>query len=290
MLIFLLPLILINYIRSLKYLAPLSSLANLLTIVSFGIILYYLIKEDITFENRQAIGNWRDYPLFFGTVLFALEAISMIMPLENEMKTPQSFGGTCGVLNLGMTVIVLLYLSMGLLGYLAYGKDVGGSISYTIGSEIPALICKLMLVFAIFVTHSLQMYVSIDIVWRQYLLPKYEKSPYKIVYEYVVRTLLVTGCFLLAVAVPYLDLFISLFGALTLSALGLGFPAVIEVCLYWCDLKGAWGKWIIGKNILITIFAIFGLIIGTYTSLEKIFLKFGETSSDADIPEYNDNS
>nr|CAI5832893.1 unnamed protein product [Callosobruchus analis] len=290
MLIFLLPLILINYIRSLKYLAPLSSLANFLTIVSFGIILYYLIKKEITFEDREAIGNWRDYPLFFGTVLFALEAISMIMPLENEMKTPQSFGGTCGVLNLGMTVIVLLYVSMGLLGYLAYGKNVGGSISYTIGSEIPALICKLMLVFAIFVTHSLQMYVSVDIVWRQYLLPKYDNNPYKIVYEYFVRTLLVTGCFLLAVAVPYLDLFISLFGALTLSALGLGFPAVVEVCLYWYELKGAWGKWIIGKNILIAIFALFGLIIGTYTSLEKIILKFGENSTEDNILVNNDNS
>ncbi|CAH1970302.1 unnamed protein product [Acanthoscelides obtectus] len=282
MLIFLLPLILINYIRSLKYLAPLSSIANFVTVASFGIILYYLIQEDITFENRQAIGDWRDYPLFFGTALFALEAISMIMPLENEMKTPQCFGGTCGVLNIGMTVIVLLYVAMGLLGYLAYGKDVGGSISYTIGSDIPALICKLMLVFAIFVTHSLQMYVSIDIVWRQYLLPKYEKSPFNTVYEYIIRTLLVTGCFLLAAAVPYLDLFISLFGALTLSGLGLGFPAIIEISLYWYELKGAWGKWIIGKNILIALFAIIGLVIGTYTSLEKIILKFGEDTSEPD--------
>lgn len=58
------------------------------------------------------------------------------MPLENEMKTPKSFGGTFGVLNIGMVSIIALYIGMGLLGFLAYGSTVGGSISYTIGDEV----------------------------------------------------------------------------------------------------------------------------------------------------------
>lgn len=58
------------------------------------------------------------------------------MPLENEMKTPRSFGGTFGVLNIGMASIIVLYVGMGFLGYLAYGDSVGGSISYSIGSEM----------------------------------------------------------------------------------------------------------------------------------------------------------
>lgn len=58
------------------------------------------------------------------------------MPLENEMKTPRAFGGTCGVLNIGMMTIIALYIGMGLFGFLAYGSTVGGSISYTIGDEV----------------------------------------------------------------------------------------------------------------------------------------------------------
>lgn len=59
-----------------------------------------------------------------------------IMPLENEMKSPKSFGGACGVLNIGMITIITLYIGMGLFGYLAYGSNIGGSISYTIGDEM----------------------------------------------------------------------------------------------------------------------------------------------------------
>lgn len=78
MVIFLLPLILINFIKNLKLLAPFSTLANAVTIASFGIILYYLIEQEITFENKEAFGKPKDYPLYFGTVLFALEAIGVV--------------------------------------------------------------------------------------------------------------------------------------------------------------------------------------------------------------------
>lgn len=51
------------------------------------------------------------------------------MPLENEMKTPKSFGGSIGVLNKSMFMIVILYIGMGLFGYLKYGSKSAGSIT-----------------------------------------------------------------------------------------------------------------------------------------------------------------
>ncbi|KAI4470928.1 amino acid transporter [Holotrichia oblita] len=135
MLIILLPLILLNYIKNLKYLAPFSTAANFITLVSFGFILYYIIRDGPTFEEREPVGEVKYWPLFFGTVLFALEAIGVIMPLENEMKTPKAFGGNIGVLNIAMSVIVTLYVGMGLLGYLAYGDKAKGSITLNIGDD-----------------------------------------------------------------------------------------------------------------------------------------------------------
>lgn len=78
MLIILLPLILINWVRNLKYLAPFSTIANFITLISFGIILYYIFREPISFDGLVPVGKLRDFPLFFGTVLFALEAIGVV--------------------------------------------------------------------------------------------------------------------------------------------------------------------------------------------------------------------
>ncbi|XP_056631414.1 proton-coupled amino acid transporter-like protein CG1139 [Diorhabda sublineata] len=273
----LMPLILLNYVRNLKYLAPLSTTANFVTIASFGIIGYYMFSREFSFEGKEAFGEMKNYPLYFGTVLFALEAIGVIMPLENEMKTPQYFGSTLGVLNIGMAVIVLLYTSMGFFGYIAYGDKVGGSISYTIGNELPAQICKIMLSFAIYITHGLQMYPAIDTVWNQYLKTWIGKSDLLLFWEYLTRTLMVLFCFGLAIAVPYIELFISLFGALTLSALGLAIPAILDLSTYWDDFQGIRGILIISKNCLIILIGVFGLIIGTTTSLGEIYKKFAPT-------------
>lgn len=84
MLIILLPLILINWVRNLKYLAPFSTLANLVTMVSFAIILYYIFREPISFDGLDAVGHLRNWPLFFGTVLFALEAIGVVSWIWGE--------------------------------------------------------------------------------------------------------------------------------------------------------------------------------------------------------------
>jgi len=208
-------------------------------------------------------------------VLFALEAIGVIMPLENEMKTPKSFGKPLGVLNIGMSTIIFLYLGMGLLGYLTYGKDANGTITLNIpADEILAQVVKLSLALAIFVTYGLQCYVAVDITWNEYLGPKLEKNPRQVLWEYVTRTCLVLVTFLLAVAVPALDLFISLFGALCLSALGIAIPAAIETCTYWYTRDGSSFYLMVLKNVALMIFGIFGLIVGTYTSIRDIVKEF----------------
>lgn len=52
------------------------------------------------------------------------------------MKTPKSFGGSFGVLNRAMILIVLLYVGMGLFGYMNYGPSVMGSITLNLPNEL----------------------------------------------------------------------------------------------------------------------------------------------------------
>ena len=86
MAIILLPLILINWVRNLKYLAPFSIIANILTLVSFGMIWYYIFREPVSFDDRNPVGELFNFPLYFGTVLFALEAIGVVGVIDCKNK------------------------------------------------------------------------------------------------------------------------------------------------------------------------------------------------------------
>ncbi|XP_014485452.1 PREDICTED: proton-coupled amino acid transporter 1-like, partial [Dinoponera quadriceps] len=135
MLILLLPLILINYIRNLKLLTPFSMLANVITFVGLAMTLVYMFEELPPISEREMFGTLRNFSLYFGTTLFALKAVDVIIALENNMKTPQYFGGYCGVLNIGMTVIVILYIAMGFFGYIKYGYNVAGSVTFNLPQQ-----------------------------------------------------------------------------------------------------------------------------------------------------------
>lgn len=81
---------------------------------------------------------------------------------------------------------------------------------------------------------------------------------------------------LLAVAIPNLELFISLFGALCLSALGLAFPALIELFTHWKYASKMRKARMLLLNSVIVLVGIAGLVIGTYTSLAEIIKTFLE--------------
>ncbi|CAG4977882.1 unnamed protein product [Colias eurytheme] len=276
MLWILLPLVLINWVRDLKYLAPFSAVANAVTIVSFGIICYYIFRDAPTLEGKVPAGKIANFPLFFGTVLFALEAIGVILPLENEMKTPKDFVGKFGVLNRAMISIIILYVGMGLFGYLQYGNESAGSITLNLPSktEILASVVQCLLAFAIFITHGLACYVAIDILWNEYIGVRLLNSSHRVMWEYLLRTCIVLVTFGIAAAVPELDLFISLFGALCLSALGLAFPAFIQSCTYWYYVSDSERMRMIIKNVIVVLFGALGLVVGTWTSLDGIIRKF----------------
>lgn len=128
----LIPLILMACVRNLKYLAPVSMIANIFMAVGLGITFYYLVGtgELMTDNMRDMLfkkpGEW---PEFFSLSIFAMEAIGVVMPLENAMKTPRSMLGVCGVLNKGMSGVTIVYILLGFLGYLRYGEGVEDSIT-----------------------------------------------------------------------------------------------------------------------------------------------------------------
>lgn len=129
------PLILSCQIRQLKYLVPFSFLANVFMVISFGITLYYMFTDIRNTDERHLFSSVNQLPLFFSTVIFAMEGIGVVMPVENSMKKPQHFLGCPGVLNTAMSIVVVLYAVIGFFGYLKYGEETGGSITFNLPVE-----------------------------------------------------------------------------------------------------------------------------------------------------------
>ena len=71
-----------------------------------------------------------------GQVLFYFSEYQQVLPLHNAMKNPEDFGGWNGVLNKGMTVVVVAYVTIGFFGYLKYGENVKGSVTLNLEANM----------------------------------------------------------------------------------------------------------------------------------------------------------
>lgn len=85
-------------------------------------------------SSVTAVASWKTFPLYFGTTIYAFEGIGVVLPLENNMKTPKDFGGSTGVLNTGMVIVAAMYTGVGFYGYLKYGDEVEASITLNLDS------------------------------------------------------------------------------------------------------------------------------------------------------------
>lgn len=72
----------------------------------------------------------------FSTVIFAMEGIGTVMPIENSMRKPEQFLGCPGVLNTAMGTVMVLYAIIGFLGYVRYGNLVEASITLNLPQGI----------------------------------------------------------------------------------------------------------------------------------------------------------
>ncbi|XP_075990518.1 solute carrier family 36 member pathetic [Anticarsia gemmatalis] len=266
----LLPLIFMAWIRNLKYLAPVSMIANAFMALGLAITFYYLVGTgDLKIDqiSNMLIKPVVEWPEFFSLSIFAMEAIGVVMPLENAMKTPRSMLGVCGVLNKGMSGVTLVYILLGFLGYLRYGESVKDSITLDLAiEELPARIVKISIAIAVYCTYGLQFFVCIEIMWNS-IKEKFTKRPD--LADYIMRTIMVTASVSLAVAVPTIGPFMGVIGAFCFSILGLIAPAFIEVITYW-DIGFGATKYIIWKNVLVVIFGLFALIFGTKDAVIEI--------------------
>ncbi|XP_028409351.1 proton-coupled amino acid transporter 1-like [Dendronephthya gigantea] len=248
-------------IKNLSTLSWLSAGANCLMAFAIVSIFVYLIPHTGSPSKLPNFVGWSVFPLFFGVAVFAFEAIPVVLPLENDMKEPKHFPD---VVKIGMTVVMVIYISMGTFGYLTCVDDCEGSITLNLPGTVFFSIVKLAVAVSVFFSFFIQAYVPIKIIEP----PLFELIPEKrhLIIDTAIRIIIVLITCGLAAAIPQLHNVISLVGALSMSSLGFVFPVAIHSITFYNDLS-----WLVhAKNIFIFLFGILGSLAGTYTAVYNI--------------------
>ncbi|XP_013187317.1 proton-coupled amino acid transporter-like protein pathetic [Amyelois transitella] len=262
------PILLLAMVKNLKYLTPVSLIASIMTAWGLVITFYYILQDLPNTKTIKKFSSFHQLPLYFGTAIYAFEGIGVVLPLENNMKNPEAFGGWTGVLNTGMVIVAVLYTGIGFFGYLKYGEHVLGSITLNLPNDMLAQSVRAVMAASIFLSYGLQFYVPMNIVWP-YVKSKLTSEDALKHGEAVTRFVLIFITFIAAALIPNLSGIISLVGAFSSSALALILPPLIEIVTFWPDQLGK-HNWKLWKDVAIIIFGITGFGFGTYASLEAI--------------------
>ncbi|DAA27261.1 proton-coupled amino acid transporter 3 [Bos taurus] len=255
-------LILLVFIQNLRVLSIFSTLANITTLGSMALIFQYIMQEIPDPRNLPLMASWKTFLLFFGTAIFTFEGVGMVLPLKNQMKHPQQFSF---VLYWGMSLVIVLYICLGTLGYMKFGSNTQASITLNLPNCWLYQSVKLMYSIGIFFTYALQFHVPAEIIIP--VIISQVSETWALFADLSVRTALVCLTCVSAILIPRLDLVISLVGSVSSSALALIIPPFLELITFYPEDMNCIT---IVKDIMISILGLLGCVFGTYQALYEL--------------------
>lgn len=240
-------------------------------LTGIGITLYYVFDGLPNIREREmAVLAWTKLPLFFGTAIYLFENIGLVLPLKNSMKNPSNFAKPFGVLNVGVAMQTILFITLGVFGYWKYGPEVKGSLTLNLPQdEWLAPTVLLILCFGVVLGYAIQFFIPMQIMFPsvQNLIKPAARNA--VTGEICFRAFMVLVTFGVALLVPNLGLLISFVGAICGNSLALLFPVLIEYLVVTRDDKPMTGVFI-AKSSLILLLAVVGFVSGGYESFKQI--------------------
>lgn len=219
-----------SLIHTLKFLAPVSIISSILIFYGYAVCAVMSALDLPKISERKLVAPVEQWPLFVGTVIFAFEGIALVIPLRNEMKKPYTFDKYFGPLNVGMSICMVMLNSLGFMGYFKYGEDVKDSVTFNLPDTWVGDSAQATFALGILFTYPLQFYVVVKILMKEV---KRKWGPFKrpLLAELILRTILVIVTYIVALTIPYINLLLSLIGAVCSNALALFFPAMADISL-----------------------------------------------------------
>lgn len=217
-----LPLSLIRDISKLGFTAFISDAFILLGLLYLG---YYDIDTIVTNHGIADIINFnpRDWTLFIGTAIFTFEGIGLVIPIKEAMKKPSEFPI---VLAIVMTIITVVFTSIGALSYAAFGSSTRTVVLLNLPQDDKFVNgVQFLYSLAILLSTPLQLFPAIRIVENGLFTRSGKYHPYIKWKKNVFRFFLVALCAAIAWGgAADLDKFVALIGSFACVPLVMIYP------------------------------------------------------------------
>ena len=251
-------------IRKIQKLSAFALIADLFILIGLVYLYYY----DFLMLATRGVGegviwsiNPSSFPMFIGTAVFTYEGVGLVIPITESMKDPKKFPA---VLSGTMVFITLLFLSVGFISYMAFGKEVQTVILLNLppGGLVDSI--QGLYALAICLSIPLQLFPAIRIMetglftrsGKHNPVVKWQKNAFRFVTVLVCAGVAIAGS-------ADLDKFVSLVGSVCCVPLCFLFPPLFHLKAIAQSFRQ--------KAIDITII-VFGLVCMAYTSFITVSL------------------
>ncbi|CAK9154957.1 unnamed protein product [Ilex paraguariensis] len=252
-----LPTVWLNSISFLSYISATGVLASFLIL---GSILWAGVFDGIGFQENGTLLNWNEIPTSVSLYAFCYCAHPVFPTLYTSMRNPKLFSK---VLLLCFLLCTITYASMAVFGYLMFGSEVESQVTLNLPTE------KISSRVAIYTSllNPISKYALMVMPIVHAAENRLRSCCNRRWLSFVISTTMVISSVVVALAIPFFGLLMTLVGAL-LSVTG----SILLPCMCYLKISGTYQEFGF-ELVLICGIVVMGLLIGitgSYTSLVQI--------------------
>ena len=237
-------------------------------LVPIGAKVYSLTNCEPDFEahaNRDFLESFclKTLPIYFGIVVYSFEGIGLVIPVKKAMAEPERFRSAISITYVGL---VILFCTFSSIAYVAFADNVHEAIVHNLPSagrlSWLSTVINVALSIALLFTYPLQFAPVFEIVENWLFDASTANLELK---RNGVRTGFAVFSFVVAAAVPYFSLFMSLIGNIGSSALMFILPTMFHLKTFPNQ-----NRVVRGLHMLLIVVGIIAACIGTFVTIQAI--------------------
>ena len=256
------------FIRNISKLGPAAMLADVFILLGLAYIWYYDIASLAAYglNSSVVLFNPAQYTLTIGASIFTFEGIGLLLPIQSSMRNPEKFERLLFVI---MTIVTIIFTSVGLLCYATFGKDTQIEVinNFPQANKLVNAV-QFLYSLAVLVGTPVQLFPAIRILEGKFFgrasgkhstMVQWKKNGF--------RTLITVTCILISIAgSANLDRFVALVGSFACVPLVYIYPPLLHY-------KGiAESRWVKAGDIFFVLIGLFAMVYTTVITLVNSFI------------------